>query len=440
MPTAWGTFSLLEATRHMFQTALTAGAMHMLLLSGDTVPLHRTPAHTAARIPFHHSLINIQRAERCHSQRKFTTNISKLQWPTFKWKFHSQWCMLLRKHVLLLEEHWDSINTVFKDSEIPDEHVFGTFLISMGEHRHIQTSPPFMYVGNIQNDVCPYGTLHHTWPTTYHNLTPALISEYKETGSLFLRKVCIAPPDHIWSSITTDIETVSFFQHTHCETCPKTLLTCKIFFITSHCQKYRKQYILDELHRLGLCNSSIGYYHAMKPPKASCWYLHREVAIYCQEHCYDPYIVLEDDVAFNISPDRIVTVLNEYLQICKSDLLLLGNFTTGTYISHTGFMKWLVHGDISKQYVTEYTFPMIYRQIWYVENNTENNNPNWYMIVIAMTMTISLFIATVCILCIPRLRKNVYVSVLMLCLSIPICTICSIFLVRSGNGWNAPIL
>jgi hypothetical protein len=419
IPSSLGAFSLMEARQTMIRQALGLGATHFLFLSGDSLPLHETIKQTLEHIPRVHSLFHFHEDGR-HDR---ASHIKKHHLPAGKqlqWRRHSPWCILIRKHVQMLEDHWSDIRKMFELSSVPEEHVYGTMLTMLEEQPWIMASPSYMYVDTRKSSVsCAQ---KHTGAHPYHapELNIALLHKIRAQESLFLSATCSSVDIGTWKRFLALIETststvapIPYFQHITCSTCPTSCsLSAKaIVFITLQSRPDRTVHIQQELHRLGLCNHTIGYFaikqSKQQPDGYGCWHSHRAVALYCQENNLCPAIVLEDDAIFFpiFTPQNIMCKLNMYTDICVRDnlgLLAIGylpvllfptsfhegiavgvGYNNHSYIMNTSFMTWIIHHPVSmhnkhldqvtSQNIvrTRYAFPMLTTQ----RTGTSDNLP-----------------------------------------------------------------
>ena len=203
VPTAWGNFSLLEAQQSLFNTAaLDPDVTKFILLSGDRIPLYRFDA--LYRKLTADSKGYIRRVENDRSHKKHP-NIA--EWPSqrpFKWSLTSQWTILTRHHVTMLQTNFDMLRNVFGKMYIPDEHVYIIFFEGFDElssfnltsPTHVQWNRPshplhkMMPRSQYKQKLCPEN--HRSRPHTYHanEMTRSAIANIYGTGCLFLRKIC----------------------------------------------------------------------------------------------------------------------------------------------------------------------------------------------------------------------------------------------------------
>lgn len=183
--TSWGTFSLVQAQQDLFNEAIKDPAVtKCVLLSGDSIPLY-SPAFVFEALTRDdkgyiesHTPSNTNHIARQEGARS-------LQWP---WKVGSQWVVLTRKHVEMIQEHWTTITSVFEHVTVADEHVYPTFFNGCLETFHTK---PVMFVNWSKiPSRCPLG--HRPQPATYHvrDLTPHNMRHIYSTGCLFMRKLC----------------------------------------------------------------------------------------------------------------------------------------------------------------------------------------------------------------------------------------------------------
>ena len=182
--TSWGTFSLVQAQQDLFNEAIKDPAVtKCVLLSGDSIPLY-SPAFIFE---------TLTRDEKGYIESHTPSNKNHiarqegargLQWP---WKVGSQWVVLTRKHVELLQEHWTTLTSVFAHVTVADEHVYPTFFHG---YDTFHTKPVMFVNWSKVPSRCPLG--HRPQPATYHvrELTPHNMQHIYSTGCLFLRKVC----------------------------------------------------------------------------------------------------------------------------------------------------------------------------------------------------------------------------------------------------------
>lgn len=197
--TAWGTFSLLQAQQNLFNEAVKDPEVQkVVLLSGDSIPLYK---------------FDVVYNKLCRDDKGYLRQIAQsvvvpitdkrvhtAAWPSDKpWvgKFNSQWVVLNRTHVQMLQDNWPMLQRVFKDANIPDEYLYFTFFNGFGcigtfhnaSHMHVSHS----------KKVFPCGRNHHSVPLTYHrqNFTPQEVDKLYRSGHLFLRKVCSTTNVHM---------------------------------------------------------------------------------------------------------------------------------------------------------------------------------------------------------------------------------------------------
>jgi len=117
--------------------------------------------------------------------------VNKKAWLSWEWYGGSQWCILHRKHVELLIEHWAMIVATFdsKKEYAPDEHVYPIFFNAFCQKESFH--PSAMFVDWSPSINCSIG--HRATPKTYHDedLVEEPLRAIYESGALFLRKVCV---------------------------------------------------------------------------------------------------------------------------------------------------------------------------------------------------------------------------------------------------------
>ena len=187
IPTAWGKFSLLQAQQNMYNEAIRdPDVCKFILLSGDSIPLY-----SFSKIYQH-----LMKDDKGYMQliaESSTVTYTSDAWPVDKpWKGHfiSQWVILNRFHVQLLQENWTMLEKVFTNAHAPDEFMYFIFfngydcIDSFNKSSH-------MYV-NHATDTIACSIAHHAKPLTYHrnNFTPLHVEQIYSTKRMFLRKIC----------------------------------------------------------------------------------------------------------------------------------------------------------------------------------------------------------------------------------------------------------
>lgn len=208
-PTEWGAFSLMEAQQSLFRTAaLDPDVTKFILLSGDSIPLYRFDALyrklTADGMGY------IRKIEKKKSERSLPHMAAWPKQRPFKWSLSSQWVILNRRHVTMLEENFPMLRSVFGQIYIPDEHMYIIFFDGFGELSSFHLRSPThvrwdsiltpirtLVPGNIIKHIKPAGNRacsenHRNRPHTFHaeELTNVAVANIYKSGGLFLRKIC----------------------------------------------------------------------------------------------------------------------------------------------------------------------------------------------------------------------------------------------------------
>lgn len=188
-PTEWGAFNLVEVQQALFVKALAdSNNYKFILLSGDSVPLHSFATVYAALTKDNKGCMNFSRGKNYEREE----SVSKTAWPSnFKWELmkSTQWVILNREHIKLLQRDWAVLVATFSKSWIPDEHLYPIFFNGIGYNHTF--SPAVMHCTfNHKSRGCILK--HRAVPKTYHSddLTKTEIDNIYDTGAMFLRKVC----------------------------------------------------------------------------------------------------------------------------------------------------------------------------------------------------------------------------------------------------------
>ena len=187
IPTRWGKFSLLQAQQNMYNEAFCDPTVHkFILLSGDSIPLY-----SFAKI--YQYLMKDDKGYMQPIADSSTVTHTSNAWPNDRpWKGHfiSQWTILNRSHIQLLQENWTMLEKVFSDAHVPDEYMYYIFFNGFGYIDSFHTSSHMYVTHSIDTNACSIA--HHAKPLTYHhnNFTPLHVEKIYSTKCLFLRKIC----------------------------------------------------------------------------------------------------------------------------------------------------------------------------------------------------------------------------------------------------------
>ena len=191
MPTEWGGFSLVKVQQALMEEACKDESVtKCILLSGDSIPLHPFDVIYNKLCSDDKGYIHINEK---NDGRDRIAHVNRKAWPRNRpwiWAKASQWCILNRSHVKLLSEQFDMLTKVFLKSEVPDEHLYPIFFISINAIHTFHNSIT-MYVNWLRNiNVCRI--LHHSSPVAYHtiNFNAKNIDDIYASGALFMRKIC----------------------------------------------------------------------------------------------------------------------------------------------------------------------------------------------------------------------------------------------------------
>jgi hypothetical protein len=208
IPTEWGTFSLMDAQQSLFRTAaLDRDVKKFILLSGDSIPLYRFDALYRKLTADDKGFIR-----KVENEKSIKKNPNMAAWPRekkFNWSLSSQWVILNRRHVTLLENHYPMLRNVFGKMYIPDEHMYIIFFEGFGELPSFNIKAPIHVqwdkLARQMNPLlrfrlfrskapvakpCPENHRHR--PHTFHSeeMTPAKINEIYKSDAMFVRKLC----------------------------------------------------------------------------------------------------------------------------------------------------------------------------------------------------------------------------------------------------------
>lgn len=187
MESAWGAWSLVEIEFALYRKAIDAGCDHVILLSGDCVPLV-TFQHVVPRMED-----NLQscRLGLNQSRSRFMRNKDLMNVGKFQWWGASQWKILSRASVITILNDYSLIHRCFAESVIPDEHAIPMYMIS---RKMPFTNRDFCVADfTLRSKKCPHnGEMHRIYPKTWHKaeLTSVAIDNFISKGCLFLRKTC----------------------------------------------------------------------------------------------------------------------------------------------------------------------------------------------------------------------------------------------------------
>jgi len=196
-PTEWGEWSIVEAQQHLLECACTGDprTKKVVLLSSDSVPLwnFRTVYDRIMANDMNWVSISERTLVGRPSQIAFgsrTTNVVATG---------SQWVILTAASVAAIRGALPSIEKMRANFKIPDERVYHTFFLnrqaevynSVSVHadfvRRAPVSPGPLWIR--KGRPCPHGP-HRNNPFTYCYLTETDIQTAKDSGALFMRKIC----------------------------------------------------------------------------------------------------------------------------------------------------------------------------------------------------------------------------------------------------------
>ena len=187
-PSAWGDYSLVEIELDLYERGMVDNDCDFfILLSGDSVPLY----------PFQHVKQAIT-GDRMHIVEPQQKDINKRELnivnkhllpnqEAYRWRMASQWKILSRATVSRVLEYRTTLHAVFGKIFCADEHAIANLLPLLNIHP-ISTSST--YVAWSKSGLCRLD--HRPRPKTFHlyDLRPEMLKTIRESGSLFLRKLC----------------------------------------------------------------------------------------------------------------------------------------------------------------------------------------------------------------------------------------------------------
>jgi hypothetical protein len=214
---AWGQFSLVKVMKNLFQVACTNQRVtKCILLSGDSIPLcpfNEFFSQAMSNGP-ETGTLGLTRLDlidgelllpnETHRERERTAN--KESWPRdwpWQWRGHSQWIILPRKHVQKMIDHFHVLQSVFGNSEIPDEHALGVFFNGLNMLDSLR-NPHFMFAdwegpefANCPECLEPHGVRGRNPRTTAGvDITSVFVENIRRNRPHFIafRKVCSRSP------------------------------------------------------------------------------------------------------------------------------------------------------------------------------------------------------------------------------------------------------
>ena len=159
VPTEWAGFSLVEATYRLFMAAANDPQNYKyVLLSNTCIPV-KPPNYiwkflTANNLSYIFECQKTQRWPRYLSLRKFI--------PYEKIAKHSQWIILVREHMDLINEHFSIIKKLYYGIRIPDESWALTYLQICAQDSEINKYYQTTYTNWIDNDAPEHPKLYKT--------------------------------------------------------------------------------------------------------------------------------------------------------------------------------------------------------------------------------------------------------------------------------------
>jgi hypothetical protein len=193
-PTGWGQFNLVEAQQALFERAIDDPAVQKcILLSGDSIPLYNfTTIYSQLMSDDKGYMAYSIPTKRDHTIRE--SRVRKKAWPNdlpWKWYLASQWSVLHRSHVTLLQSNWALIQRVFNVPDfIADEHLYPVFFNGFNRLTSFHTTPVMWVSWSGKRTRCRHH--HRSAPITFHTPNfnePTMIQIYN-SGCLFMRKIC----------------------------------------------------------------------------------------------------------------------------------------------------------------------------------------------------------------------------------------------------------
>jgi len=201
--TAWGGFSLVEVQQDLFNEAFRDPFItKFVLLSGDTVPLYSFAVIYEFLTRDDKGFLAVDTCDHTHKSRERTT-VRRL-WPVdrqWNWGVASQWSILNRMHVELLQEKWSLLSLIFGCSSVPDEHMYYVLFSGFSCIKTFHKFPVMSVDWKNKSSHC--SIQHRTSPRTHHveDFTQEYINSVYESGVIFLRKVCpLATLAYEWSA------------------------------------------------------------------------------------------------------------------------------------------------------------------------------------------------------------------------------------------------
>lgn len=178
VPTEWADFSLVEATHRLFMAAISNPQNYKcVLLSNTCIPVKR-PNYvwkflTDDNISYIFESRKSERFPRYLLLRQFV--------PVSKISKHSQWIILNRAHIQLINEHFSVIKKLYDGIRMSDESWALTFLQICNRESEINTFYQTTYTNWIENDVPQH-------PKLYKTIDEKEVKKFVEGEYLFARK------------------------------------------------------------------------------------------------------------------------------------------------------------------------------------------------------------------------------------------------------------
>jgi len=186
-PTEWGKWSIVEAQQHLLECACAGDprTKKVVLLSSDSIPLwdfrtvyDRIMANDMNWVSMSERTIVGRPAKIAFGSRSTTVVATG-----------SQWVILTAASVAAIRAALPSIEKMRANFKIPDEHVYHTFFLNHQAEVYNTAPVHADFVRRAPAALCPHGP-HRNKPFTYCYLTETDIQTAKDSGALFMRKIC----------------------------------------------------------------------------------------------------------------------------------------------------------------------------------------------------------------------------------------------------------
>jgi len=196
-PTVWGGFSLVKVQQTLLTAAFSdTDTTKFILLSGDCIPLYpfdKIYAQLTANDKGYMNYTSTPTVSILNINHPREAAINTAAWPVdrpWTWLKASQWSILNRTHVRLLEENWTMIVDVFRKMHVPDEHAYCIFFNGWGLLDTFYSESHMFDNRRAHSHAC--SIKHRSLPKTYHTseITSSFHRQIYSSGFLFMRKMC----------------------------------------------------------------------------------------------------------------------------------------------------------------------------------------------------------------------------------------------------------